>query len=471
MVDAVMAGRGVVDYPGLYPIPSGYVLANISGVDALPVAVALGSLPGVEINVGVSPVVNGATTNILYNNAGTLGEYTISGTGTVVAMATAPVFTTPTLGVAAGTSLALGGATIGTDALGVTGTTTLNGNVSVVSSSFGLGGNISAPTWTTNGVRYKNVAATLTDTTAATGTTATAYTDVWGGNTIAATSVNVVYTNYYGGYFKAPAAGTNVTLTNAWGLGADSLAIGTSQGLKVATTGALTTTSTVLVSDGSNAAPSLGFTGAAYGFFRSTTSVYLSLAGTGPFWRVFAGTGALTMGSAGGMNWAQSANADDTADLFLARRAAANLQHGVDAAAPVAQTESVGNVSAGTSNIAGANYTFTASRGTGTGVGGDWAVQIAPAGTTGTTQNTLVAGLTVKGTGSVVLGSAAIATNATDGFIYAVSGAGTPTGTPTAFTGRVPIYVDTTNSQLWLYLGGAWKQPKTPAAAAIVTWQ
>lgn len=77
--------------------------------------------------------------------------------------------------------------------------------------------------------------------------------------------------------------------------------------------------------------------------------------------------------------------------------------------------------------------------------------------------------LTVSG--STVLGSAAVATNATDGFLYAVSGAGTPTGTPTGFTGRVPIYVDTTNSQLWLYMGGAWKQPKTPAGAAVVTWQ
>lgn len=79
--------------------------------------------------------------------------------------------------------------------------------------------------------------------------------------------------------------------------------------------------------------------------------------------------------------------------------------------------------------------------------------------------------LTVTGTGSTVLGNAAIATGATDGFLYAVSGAGTPTGTPTTFTGRVPVYVDTTNSQLWLYMGGGWKQPKTPAAAALITWQ
>ena len=37
---------------------------------------------------------------------------------------------------------------------------------------------------------------------------ATAYTDVWGGNTIAASSATT-FTNYYGSYFKAPVAGTN----------------------------------------------------------------------------------------------------------------------------------------------------------------------------------------------------------------------------------------------------------------------
>ena len=92
--------------------------------------------------------------------------------------------------------------------------------VSVPSVSFGLSGNISSPAWTTSGIRYQNVAATLTDTTS-TGTVAAAYTDVWGGNTIAASSA-VVFTNYYGAYFQAPVAGTNVTLTKNYALGADS---------------------------------------------------------------------------------------------------------------------------------------------------------------------------------------------------------------------------------------------------------
>jgi hypothetical protein len=57
----------------------------------------------------------------------------------------------------------------------------------------------------------------------------------------------------------------------------------------------------------------------------------------------------------------------------------------------------------------------------------------------------------------VVQGNAALATNATGGFFYVAGCAGTPTGTPTAYTGRVPIVVDTTNNKLYFYSGGAWR--------------
>jgi hypothetical protein len=59
--------------------------------------------------------------------------------------------------------------------------------------------------------------------------------------------------------------------------------------------------------------------------------------------------------------------------------------------------------------------------------------------------------------GSVVPGTAALATTATDGFGYLPTCAGTPTGVPTTFTGRAPAVVDTTGSKLWVYIGGAWK--------------
>ena len=64
---------------------------------------------------------------------------------------------------------------------------------------------------------------------------------------------------------------------------------------------------------------------------------------------------------------------------------------------------------------------------------------------------------TISPQGSFVTGNAALATNATDGFLYVAGCAGTPTGTPTAYTGRVPIVIDTTNNKLYFYSGGAWR--------------
>jgi len=162
----------------------------------------------------------------------------VSGSG-AVCLVTSCVMVTPTLGVAAGTSLAVGGGSIGSDALEVTGSTTHNGAVVVNAASFGLSGNQAVAAWTTSGVRYKNVAATLTDTTS-TGTVATAYTDRWGGSTVAASNAGVTFTNYFGSYFNDAAAGTNVTLTNKWAVGADSIKVGTSNQFSVGNAGHVT---------------------------------------------------------------------------------------------------------------------------------------------------------------------------------------------------------------------------------------
>ena len=64
----------------------------------------------------------------------------------------------------------------------------------------------------------------------------------------------------------------------------------------------------------------------------------------------------------------------------------------------------------------------------------------------------------ITAAGSVVAGgSVALATTATDGFLYVPTCAGTPTGTPTAITGMAPIVVNTTNNKLYFYSGGAWR--------------
>jgi hypothetical protein len=57
---------------------------------------------------------------------------------------------------------------------------------------------------------------------------------------------------------------------------------------------------------------------------------------------------------------------------------------------------------------------------------------------------------------SVVVGGTAIATTATDGFLYIPSCAGVPTGTPTAQGNTVPLVVDSTSHTLYFYSGGAW---------------
>jgi hypothetical protein len=56
--------------------------------------------------------------------------------------------------------------------------------------------------------------------------------------------------------------------------------------------------------------------------------------------------------------------------------------------------------------------------------------------------------------GNKVCGPAALATNATDGFLYIPTCAGTPTGVPTAYTGMSAIVFDTTNNKLYVYDGG-----------------
>jgi hypothetical protein len=57
---------------------------------------------------------------------------------------------------------------------------------------------------------------------------------------------------------------------------------------------------------------------------------------------------------------------------------------------------------------------------------------------------------------SFILNDSAIATNATDGFLYIATCTGTPTGVPTAVTGRRALVYDTTNDKLYIYNDG-WK--------------
>lgn len=106
---------------------------------------------------------------------------------------------------------------------------------------------------------------------------------------------------------------------------------------------------------------------------------------------------ACRLSSTGLVFWTNGGSVDLTQDLTLRRRAAADLAMGAsDAAVAVAQTISVQSVVAGTSNTAGALWSFDASRGTGTAVGGAIRWRTAPAGSSGTAQNGFVDSLTVR---------------------------------------------------------------------------
>ena len=68
---------------------SGAVVTNLGGGVA---GVAISGSSG--ITIGTTTITSGTNTRILYDNAGVVGEYTLTGSGTVVAMATSPVFQT-----------------------------------------------------------------------------------------------------------------------------------------------------------------------------------------------------------------------------------------------------------------------------------------------------------------------------------------------------------------------------------------
>lgn len=114
-------------------------------------------------------------------------------------------------------------------------------------------------------------------------------------------------------------------------------------------------------------------------------------------------------------------------------------------------------------NIAGAGVKIAAGKSTGSALGGEVTLQYSATSTSGTALNTLSDGLRLSSKGSVVVGNAALATNAADGFLYIPTCSGPPTGTPTAVTGRVPMIYDTANDKFYFY-NGSWKGGTTPGA-------
>ena len=85
---------------------------------------------------------------------------------------------------------------------------------------------------------------------------------------------------------------------------------------------------------------------------------------------------------------------------------------------------------------------------------GEHRFEVAPSGTAGNNIS-FVRALTIDANQNVEIGTAALATTATDGFLYIPTCAGPPTGAPTSKTGRVPLIFDTVNNNLYVY-DGSW---------------
>ena len=89
--------------------------------------------------------------------------------------------------------------------------------------------------------------------------------------------------------------------------------------------------------------------------------------------------------------------------------------------------------------------------GGGTGTSGD--VHIGRYDVAGVANETLIH---ISSDGNVEIGRPAQPTNATTGFPYFPTCAGTPTGTPTTVTGMAPVVIDSTNNIMYFYSGGSW---------------
>ena len=194
------------------------------------------------VNFGVSKLTAGTDTAI----SSSTGAVTIWNTSTLQTVTDRGSTTTNAMSIkstASSTSTNTGALTV-VGGVGIGGGVYVGGSITatnyyVTGGSLVFTGNISAPAWTTSGIRHVSIPATLTDT-SSTGTVANAYSNAFGGNTIAAANT-VTFTNYSTVFVNAPTAGTNVTITNSYSIiAAGSILINNTASSTNTSTGALT---------------------------------------------------------------------------------------------------------------------------------------------------------------------------------------------------------------------------------------
>lgn len=155
----------------------------------------------------------------------------------------------------------------------------------------------------------------------------------------------------------------------------------------------------VVATEGSTANPAVAL-GNAKGIYGSGNDLYFKTGNniSGVFIHN-GGSSAFSIKSGGYFGISSSSSDPSTPDVFIRRNTTASLTQGAaDNATPVANTLTIGESSRGgtDSNVAGANGTIRPGNGTGTGGSGSFKIQVAPAGSTGTTANTYADALSIS---------------------------------------------------------------------------
>jgi hypothetical protein len=231
-----LQGSGSAAASSTYTLPvsapgtTGYVLSSTTG----------GVMSWVA-NGGGSMVYPSSSGIVYYDGTGWGASYTTTGTGTVVALANAPTFTSSIISplVNGGTGAASNLVLQSTSGTGTSDYIAFNTGSQVermridTNGRFGFGtsttnafATFTAPTtsaaaWTNTGINLIQKASTFTDT-SSTGTVASIRINSFDAQTLAASSTLTV-TDLYGTYFTAPNAGTNVTGTNKYSIGSEGI--------------------------------------------------------------------------------------------------------------------------------------------------------------------------------------------------------------------------------------------------------